>query len=211
MNLLLRHIKTDDKYFPAAMGLYRESFPSSERQPEDRLRYRIETGKSTLIVGLTDQKLVSIAITWNFEKVNFMLLDYLAVSPSMQGKSIGGQVLAYVLQTLPTEKRLVIEVEDPTDENDRETKLKRIRFYLKNGAFLLKDVPYLLPSLDRSSPVPMRLMVAPGREGFLYEKQDIVRLIENLHREIYLQTDSKLLDQIKPHIPAQTTMTDNTF
>jgi len=64
-----------------------------------------------------------------------LLLDYLAVSAGRRGKGEGGQLLSLLEKQLKGAP-LLVEAEDPNtapSAPEREIRLRRIRFYLKNG------------------------------------------------------------------------------
>src|SRR2546430_3825446 len=85
---------TNHQYFEDALSIYREAFPSSERHPVEVIKQRIDSGKSTLIVGCVDRKVALMAMLWELKHTSFTLLDYLATKESYRGKGLATAFLS---------------------------------------------------------------------------------------------------------------------
>jgi hypothetical protein len=75
------------------------------------------------------------------EKDNFCLLDYFAVKKQLRGNHIGTEFLKSLNSGLFSDKTIIVEAENPiySEENQKETAIKRINFY-KNIGFSDSDV-----------------------------------------------------------------------
>jgi len=69
----------NDIHFEKAITIYDESFPSNEKQPISLIKKRVTETTSSLFVGLLNNKVVCMALLWDFKDLEFMLLDYMAV------------------------------------------------------------------------------------------------------------------------------------
>ena len=64
------------------------------------------------------------------------LLDYFAVLSSYRDRGLGGAFLSLLGQYIPQAGLIIIEAENPDDDRfpqEKETRLRRLRFYLRNG------------------------------------------------------------------------------
>ncbi|MCD8354439.1 MAG: GNAT family N-acetyltransferase [Clostridiales bacterium] len=68
---------------------------------------------------------------------SYALLDYFAVVPELRGKGIGSEFLRSLNGNVSAKRGVFIEAESPDSaktEAERQTRERRIRFYLSNGA-----------------------------------------------------------------------------
>lgn len=212
MNTILKfqNILSDHPYYTPVITLYQNSFPACERQPESRVYERTLQGIYQITGALIDGKLAGMAICRDLKASSFILLDYLAIDHNQQGQSIGSQLFSHLVKNLPDNKHLLMEVEDPRLGENQNERIKRVQFYIKNGAFILEDVNYLLPSLDGSSPTPMWLMIAPGTKESTLPRQIVRQLINQLYNENYLLEDEYLLNIVTKDMP-ETIKLSNAF
>ena len=172
--------------FRAATDIYIQSFPANERQPLSVIEQRVKDGLSLMFTAELDNKTLAFGLLWPFQNSQFILLDYLAVAPGYRQSNLGSALFRYMAKLVNDQgKTLVIETEHPAYGDNREERQKRLAFYFKNGCYLLKDVPYILPPLDGSTPTEMCIMVHPphGRHNFTLE--EIKDLIIRLYKELY--------------------------
>ena len=186
------------------LEIYRHSFPAEERQPDDILLERFQSGKEELHVALgPDGKVVGFAGLWPLKGTSFCLLDYLAVREDCRGQGWGGAWMRHLESwMLQKQAYLLIEVENPEFGGNPSSKQSRIDFYLHNGAVLLNNVRYLLPDLEgKGKPVEMKLMLFPP---IPMNRYNLSQLIGRVHRELYpSQTNQALIDEILQHLPEE--------
>lgn len=136
------------------MSLYLDSFPSNERHPLTVITHRIEEGDSKLYVGALSGQVVCMALLWHFKKINYLLLDYLAVGERYRSLKIGSVFLEYLAKTgVSVGRTMVFEVEHPSYDTNSTDRARRITFYIKKGAYIIDDFKYLLPPLDENDPL----------------------------------------------------------
>lgn len=172
-----------DPLFDEAMAIYLHSFPSNERQSLASIASRLAEKKATLHVGIIDKKVVSMALMWRFNDNQFVLLDYLAVKEELRNIKVGSQMFQYLAEVATKERcYIIIEVENHLFGDHKGQKQKRINFYMRNGCFLLLNVPYKLPALDGTVPTEMFLMIYPR-----YVNEDIMGLkLKSLVADLYI-------------------------
>ena len=211
MSLIFKQINSINSiYYDDAMLIYQEAFPPGELQPLSKISARITAGKSELFVGIIDEEVICMALLWDFSHSDFTLLDYMAVSERHRNHHFGGKFFNFLVDKVKSNhKFLLIEAENYLFGDNREQRKKRINFYLKNGSYLLDNVPYMLPSLDKSSPLEMLLMIAPKYKNMLLKKSEIENLIKRLYDEIYEKSENdELLVSVLKKIPDKITLTN---
>lgn len=174
--------------FAAAVEIYIESFSSNSRQSVRVLKERIDCGASRLYVGCLQQEVVSIAVLFPLEHTEFILLDYIATKKTYRSQGIGNALMREMQQWLiDKEKFLLIEVERPEPGERQEQTERRVSFYQRVGAKIMKGVRYLLPAFDGSSPVPteMLLMIFPEYKQKTIPAKAVEEAIAQIYRELY--------------------------
>lgn len=212
MPLIFKQIlDTKDIDYQDAMLIYQEAFPPSERQPLSKISERIAAGKSQLFVGIMDEAVICMSLLWDFNHTDFSLLDYIAVSEKHRNNHFGSKIFNFLVDKVKSNhKFLLLEVENYLFGNNREQRKKRINFYLKNGSYLLDNVPYVLPSLDKSLPLEALLMIAPKYNSAHLKKSEIENLIKRLYLEIYEKSENDaLLVSVLKKIPNKITLVNN--
>ena len=204
-------VDTNDSHFLNAMRIYMDSFPDNERQPLPIIKTRIETGKSMLYVGLINEEVVCMALLWNFVDLHFVLLDYMAVMEKYRNNKFGAALFQFLSHSINSHnKYMVIEVENYLFGHNREQRKRRINFYVRNGAYLLNDTPYMLPSLDGTTPTEMLLMISPKYKKDYISNLELKNLITRLFIELYGKLENDfLLTSILGKIPDKITFKNN--
>jgi hypothetical protein len=181
-----RHTSAKTKYFDEAMEIYTDSFVVSARQPLHVIRNRVSSGKEKLLVGIVDGKVASFALLWKLKGSGFVLLDYLAVKREQRSRSIGGKFMRFISSSLrPSGEKLIIEVDDPRYGRISRVKERRVLFYKRCGAHILKDIRYLLRPLNGTRTHRMILMIMPAGRGSRLEGESIRKTVLQIYKEVY--------------------------
>ncbi len=196
-----------DIHFANAMNIYDEAFPSNEKQPLSLIKKRITESRSRLFVGLLNADVTCMALLWDFKDLEFVLLDYLAVAKEHRNNQFGTRLFNHLTKTINANKKyMVIEVENHLFGDNKDLRKKRINFYIKNGAYVLNEVPYMLPSLDGTLPTEMILMISPKYQNDIIEFDKMETLIKRLYLDLYEKTDdNSLLISILKNTPNKIT------
>jgi hypothetical protein len=126
------------------------------------------------------------SILYPLQSHNFILLAYLATVPHLRNIKIGSQFLKYLIDLEKREsKSLILEVEHPDFGDNRELKQRRVQFYQRLGAKILKDIIYILPALDGTKTTEMMLMLISDTNSEKLEKTVVKQLIRELYIEVY--------------------------
>ena len=173
---------TESAEFREAMNIYLECFPINERQTEQTIIERVQQGRNQMYAGSINGEIVFMALLWPLHGTEFTLVDYLATSNKHRGKNIASLFMQELRQQ---QKYFLLEVEDPAFGNNTAQRQKRIDFYLKNGARILKDVSYVLPPVQGNTPTEMLLMIFPGYKTKTISRQVVQALIIQVYKELY--------------------------
>ena len=150
--LVLVHIADlDPAQFAAVAAIYREAFEAQWEMPVADLRgFAAVRGRSSstgrALALLEGNEPVAIALASYLRYQNLLHLEYLAVESTHRDRGIGGRLLGHIAQAgeeisqmlgLDGCRGILIEVERPDDSlsvAERKLRMRRIDFYLRNGA-----------------------------------------------------------------------------
>ncbi len=154
--------------------LYIAAFPPEERREFDQLKlllnnvechfYRIFTLHGTL---------AGFCILWEFPA--FVFIEHFAVKPELRGLGIGEKTLDKIKGRF--QKNIILETELPTDE----LKIRRIRFYERNGYHKLNRT-YFQPSYgENKSEVELKLMST----NVDIQTEELCFIIKTIRKKVY--------------------------
>ena len=160
----------DDPLLVPWLELYERAFPPEEKVPvSDHLDTlaRPDPEWHVALVAVTaerDDFVAMLRYEWGGRAA---YLPYLAVGEAWRGAGLGSRIYEHLLERIrgasPGVEALVFEVERPDQAHDapgREDAERRIRFYQRLGARLLRGIHYL-QEVPEQPPIPMNLMVHP--------------------------------------------------
>ena len=203
---------TNTTQFTQATAIYTESIPAAERQTLDTIKERVNSGKEKLYIGEKDGEVSMMALLYPLEGTQFVLLDYIAVKEEHRKHGVGSEFLKNIYKiTGYRDKLFLCEVEDPKTgtAQEQETRQKRIYFYRKNGAKILKHVRYLLPPLQGNTPTEMILLVISQSNRLLWLAGDAIKeAVVQIYSELYGRDESDpllapVLESIQPQVTLQ--------
>ena len=138
-NIQLRLLREEDR--SAYEALYESSFPPSERKALDyMLTGEHASAYKVLVISTSDSPVAGMVVTVTHG--NLTMLDYLAISPDLQGRGIGHAVLPLIRDHVREHGggHFFLEIEtpaplcDPRDSCDNpEQRVRRKAFYLSAG------------------------------------------------------------------------------
>ena len=201
----------NDIHFEKAIYIYDESFPSNEKQPLSLIKKRITDKTSSLFVGLLNDKVICMALLLDCKDLEFVLLDYMAVEKEYRNNKIGASLFKFLSGNIKSlNKYMIIETENNLFGNNKVLRKKRINFYIRNGAFLLKEIPYILPPLDGTIPTEMLIMISPKYRNDFIVFAIIEKLILYLYTNVYgKEENDNLLISILKNTPTKISQNNN--
>lgn len=138
------------------LGIYRETFPAWEREPEDTIAERIADGSYRLRVGILQQRVIGFYLLGLNADPSYAMLCFLAIDPGHRRQGWGGllcrDAVSY-FNTLGEIPWLLVEAKD-----------RQAAFYGRAGFFRL-SLDYQAPRFDGPGSIPMQLMLRRGKES----------------------------------------------
>jgi len=196
--------------------LYRDTFESREREPEDVILRSLIAGGGIVLRARVSGRTVGLATGQVLHAPAATFLVYLAVHPDWRSKRLGRALFdaadeagsARLRAAGATPRGTVWEIDDPdadVDPGERQRRLKRLRFFERLGGRRL-DVSYVQPPVDGHSLVPMRLMfrsaaghaIAPADAADAITREDAVALARAIYLEKYHEINGIPMDTLAP-------------
>ena len=148
--------------------IYLANFPPDEKMPFQEAADGLVKGWLTVLVARVGEQIAGMAMLNPLPDAPLWYLPYIAVDSSQHGNGIGSRLFQFMLDFLRYEtdtEGLIWEVEPDVPGQPDHPQNRRIRFYERQGAQLLRRIPnYVMPSMiDENSVVPARLMWCPVR------------------------------------------------
>ncbi|MBK9928118.1 MAG: GNAT family N-acetyltransferase [Anaerolineales bacterium] len=160
-----------------ALQIYERSFPEIERDPVENIATSLRNENpdkevTHLRVLIEDDVVAGFTYFSSYKEYYLGFLKFIAVREDIRGKGVGPILLQDAIQQVRADGvwatgwsylGLVLEVERPEmaeNDQDRQIRERRIQFYKRNGAVLIKDLDYIAPPLADDKPsIPFHLMV----------------------------------------------------
>ncbi len=200
---------TDSHEFNSAINIYIQAIPATERQSIDTIKQRVSSGKEKLFIESIDGEVALMALLYPLEGTEFVLLDYMAVKEEYRKRGVGSEFLKNIYTVTGWKNKLfILEVENPKTGTDQETRQRRVYFYRKNGAKILKHVHYVLPPLQGNSLIDMILLVISQNRRLLWLSGEAIKeVIVQIYKELYCRdADDPLLASFIDTVPEQVTL-----
>lgn len=203
---------TSSTQFLEAVTIYSQSIPATESQTIDTIKERINSGKEKLYIGEKNGEVSLMALLYPLENTQFVLIDYLAVKEAYRKHGVGSEFIKKIYEITDLKNKIfIIEVEDPKTgtAQEQETRQRRVYFYRKNGAKILKHVHYILPPLQGNSPTDMILLVISQNSRILWLSGEAIKeAIVQIYSELYGRNESDpllapALKSIQPQVTLQ--------
>ena len=116
--------------------LYLQAFPRYERKPFAIILSMYKKGNTDIWYFEKDGHFAGLVFTVN--RADAILIDYLAVCPTIRGSGIGSEILTQ-MKTIYAPKGIFVEIESVFATCDNiDERLRRKKFYLKNGMTSMK-------------------------------------------------------------------------
>lgn len=120
------------KYKKQIKSLYKVAFPRDERAPISLLFRKTGNERNAFYAALDNDEFVGLVYTVRVESLVYVF--YLAVVEEKRGHGYGSRILELIRKLYP-DCVITLEIEDTEDANadNKEQRIKRLRFYEANG------------------------------------------------------------------------------
>ncbi len=123
----------------AIWHLYERAFPAVEQKPSSLILEKREEG-NVEILSIEDDNGEFLGLAIVVLHRDLALLDYFAISSRQRSSGVGGAAF-HMLKERYSDKRFILEIESTEVEADnKEDRIRRKSFYLRNGMTNLKFV-----------------------------------------------------------------------
>ncbi len=183
-------------------AIYETSFPPSQREPFSDVLSDVVAGVRDLTVAWLDGEAVGLVVALDLSALEACYLEYMAVTPELRSRGIGGRLLEHIVARLKGEgcaEGVIFEVESvqhgPTAEAGM--RQRRMDFYRRHGARVVECAPdYRGPNLAGPGEVHFTIMWIPlAGEGAAPSGERLRTLIRAMLTEGYGLTDDHPLVQ----------------
>ncbi len=198
----------DEKQFSDAMSIYNEAFPPAERRPESELRKNLIKYNEKMFMAEEDGIPIIFTILWKVPGTDFLFLDYIAVKKEYRGRGSGSEFLKLLIDMDSIEfNHIILEVENPASGENIEQRQKRIRFYRKAGARIIKGFKYYLPPRNGVEPQEMLLMVISKKNIKRISGKKMEQVLSLIYTHVYHKSeDDNTLQNVIKGIPDEVTL-----
>lgn len=173
----IRDIRSlDTRFGQNVVAIYENAFPEEERDPVDEIAASLHGSDDTEVVhlrALVEQNEV-MGFTYFSTYPDYYLgfLKFIAVRADLRGRGYGPVLLQDAIRQVRADGictmgwpylGLVFEVERPEaaeNAHERQLRERRIHFYQRNGATMIKGIDFIAPPITPQQPsIPFHLMV----------------------------------------------------
>ena len=182
-------INYDLPQFRESIDIYESSFPSNETRSAEKVEEMLKSDDNYhLYIFLSQHEVAGISLMYTFKDLRMGLLDYMAVTPNNQGKGIGTALFNFTLKKFQLNVLkgigLLMEIqnENVPDQEEKDKRIRRIRFYSRLGVKILDGVNYWLPPLQPEiESEEMYLMIRPLVKMPYLSKASTISIIDAIH------------------------------
>lgn len=127
----MKFMSVKEHQWPEIKEIYMEAFPKRERKPYFILRHSVRKKKAVVMTASEGNQLFGFVVLIPYK--DMVMVDYLAVSSKIRGRGTGSYIMENVCRRYK-DKKVVLLIERLEDlSENREQRIARRRFYLKNG------------------------------------------------------------------------------
>jgi len=192
------------EYFEQFISCYKEAIPPSERE-SDSIIQRLVSQNNYFCILLIDEndRVCGFSLSYFGRDPNYVLLGYMGVTATRRSRGYGS-LMMNILKREFSDFDIIVEV-DSIRENaeDLDQRRKRVRFYQRNGAYLVDGFEYIMPLDIPGFPAPdMDLMIIPQHSQAGIKPEHFNMLLESIYTDVYeLQPSDPRIRQMSQTVP----------
>lgn len=175
--------------FREAYAIYETAIPRGEQKTRAQIVAGLKHPGFRYWAFEYEGEIAGIAILYASEAEQALLLEYLAISPRLQGKGLGSQLFRAAFEASRTDPRmlLLIEVDSENDrisEKEKRIRLSRKQFYRRLGCLEAEGFDYILP-LENYGPPPRMSLLVLGARGNTVDTSRLRRALQDIYVNVY--------------------------
>ncbi|MCD8040966.1 MAG: GNAT family N-acetyltransferase [Clostridia bacterium] len=129
--ITLTDVTKDKKHLKQVKRLYKSAFPANERPPFFMILNKAKKGKGELFAAESNGSFIGLANTVTHKQTVYLF--FLAVDSAVRGKGYGSEILTEIKRRYNDKKIILCMEELDTSAKNFEERIKRKRFYERNG------------------------------------------------------------------------------
>lgn len=175
--------------FREAYTIYETAIPKAEQKTRRQMLAGLKHPDFRFWAFEHEGEIAGIAVLYASAANNTLLLEYLAISPKLQGKGLGSTLFEAAFEASRMDVRTLMLIEVDSETEDVSAKEKRIRlnrkaFYRRLGAREVDGFDYILP-LQNFGPTPRMSLLLLGATGDRIETECLRTAVRDVYVNVY--------------------------
>lgn len=175
--------------FREAYAIYETAIPKAEQKTRRQMLAGLKHPGFRFWAFEHEGEIAGIAVLYASAANNTLLLEYLAVSPKLQGKGLGSTLFQASFEASRLDARTLMLIEVDSEKEDVSAKEKRIRlgrkaFYRRLGAREVEGFDYILP-LENFGPAPRMSLLLLGAKADRIETGRLRAAVQDVYVNVY--------------------------
>lgn len=175
--------------FREAYAIYETAIPKAEQKTRRQMLAGLKHPGFRFWAFEHEGEIAGIAVLYASASNNTLLLEYLAISPKLQGKGLGSTLFEAAFEASRMDARTLMVIEVDSEKEDVSVKEKRIRlsrkaFYRRLGAREVEGFDYILP-LENFGPAPRMSLLLLGAKAGRIETARLRAAVQDIYVNVY--------------------------
>lgn len=177
------------RVFREAYAAYETAIPKAEQKTRKQMLAGLKHPGFRFWAFEHEGEVAGIAVLYASAANNTLLLEYLAISPRLQGKGLGSTLFEAAFEASRMDARTLMLIEVDSEKEDVSAKEKRIRlsrkaFYRRLGAREVEAFDYILP-LENFGPAPRMSLLLLGAKGNRMGTERLRAAVQDVYVNVY--------------------------
>jgi GNAT superfamily N-acetyltransferase len=177
------------RVFREAYAIYETAIPKAEQKTRRQMLAGLKHPGFRFWAFEHEGEIAGIAVLYASASNNTLLLEYLAISPKLQGKGLGSTFFEAAFEASRMDARTLMVIEVDSEKEDVSAKEKRIRlsrkaFYRRLGAREVEGFDYILP-LENFGPAPRMSLLLLGAKAGRIETARLRAAVQDIYVNVY--------------------------
>ena len=187
--------------FREAYAIYETAIPKAEQKTRRQMLAGLKHPGFRFWAFEHEGEIAGIAVLYASAAHNTLLLEYLAISPKLQGKGLGSALFEAAFEASRMDGSTLMVIEVDSEKEDVSAKEKRIRlsrkaFYRRLGAREVDGFDYILP-LENFGPAPRMSLLLLGAKASRIETARLRAAVQDIYANVYrCRTDDPRIAQM---------------